>query len=72
MQGADPEKQKGPGYMHFPMSYNEEYFKQFTGERRVLKKNGRGTEYVQKKNQNPGKNWGRQPGDVPYSLSGEK
>jgi phage terminase large subunit GpA-like protein len=38
--------------LHFHAQTTEEYFKQFTGERRVLKKNGRGTEYVQKKNQN--------------------
>jgi phage terminase large subunit GpA-like protein len=38
--------------LHFHAQTTEEWFKQFTGERRVLKKNGRGTEYVQKKNQN--------------------
>ena len=37
--------------LHFHAQTDEEYFKEFTGERRVLKKNGRGTEYVQKKNQ---------------------
>jgi len=38
--------------LHFHAQTTEEYFKQFTGERKVLKKNGRGTQYVQKKNQN--------------------
>jgi phage terminase large subunit GpA-like protein len=38
--------------LHFHAQTTEEYFKQFTGERKVLKKSGRGTQYVQKKNQN--------------------
>ena len=38
--------------LHFHAQTTEEYFKQFTGERKVLRKNGRGTQYVQKKNQN--------------------
>jgi phage terminase large subunit GpA-like protein len=38
--------------LHFHAQTTEEYFKQFTGEKKVLKKSGRGTEYVQKKNQN--------------------
>ena len=38
--------------LHFHAQTTEEYFKQFTGEKKVLKKSGRGTQYVQKKNQN--------------------
>ena len=38
--------------LHFHAQTTEEYFKQLTGEKKVLKKSGRGTQYVQKKNQN--------------------
>ena len=37
--------------LHFHAQTDEEFYKELTGERRVLKKSGRGTEYVQKKNQ---------------------
>jgi phage terminase large subunit GpA-like protein len=34
----------GPGYCHFPMSYNEEYFAQLTGEK-LVKKYKKGFQY---------------------------
>ena len=37
--------------LHFHCETDQEYFKQLTGEKKVLKKSGRGTEYVQKRNQ---------------------
>ena len=37
--------------LHFHAQTDEEFYKELTGERRVLKKSGRGTEYVQKRNQ---------------------
>ena len=38
--------------LHFHAQTTEDYYKQLTGERKILKKSGRGTQYVQKKNQN--------------------
>ena len=37
--------------LHFHCQTDEEYYKELTGERRMPKKNGKGTHYVQKKNQ---------------------
>ena len=37
--------------LHFHAQTDEEYYKELTGEVKMLKKSGRGTEYVQKKNQ---------------------
>lgn len=34
--------ERGPGYIHFPKKYSEEFFKQLTGEKVVLKQNKRG------------------------------
>ena len=34
-------KEKGAGYMHWPMSYDREYFKQLFGERPVVTKSGK-------------------------------
>lgn len=36
----------GPGYMHFPMEYDEEYFKQLTAEKKITKKR-MGFEYTE-------------------------
>ena len=38
--------------LHFHCQTDQAYYEQLTGERKVLKKSGRGTQYVQKKNQN--------------------
>lgn len=34
-------KRPGPGYMHFPMTYDKEFFKQITAERAVVNKKGK-------------------------------
>lgn len=39
-------EESGPGYMHFPESYNTEYFRQLTSERLVFRKGKRVWELI--------------------------